>query len=429
VHVRIAHHDEKVYVDRNSEDRDVIEVDDKGYRVLARSPVKFVRSPERGVLPIPQSGGHIEDLNKFINLYVDAKTKAGRRVKNRDFKLVLAAILGCFIEKGEFPFTLLFGPHGSSKTTTLKRIFSLVDPVLNNPSGPAREDRDVMIIARITFIQANDNVKHYSSERQGTLCRLTSGGSVHGRSLYTDMDTFSVSVARPVIATSTIVVVTEEDLMDRMILIRMGLSFDDPDNKQLQRKTRAKLDRAFEKEWPKLFGCILTAVSHGLRNADKEPEVALPRLADVAVWTWQCEPGLGWEHGTILEAWEEMNAEASKDLAELDPVAAAMTSFMVGREMWLGTMAELLANLAMKVPMKVTKTKDWPLNGAVLSRRLRALSTVLHRNGLVLRWTHDVGGNRIFRIAHSAFPKQLNGEDDSPASEPEVEDSGKGIQL
>jgi len=435
VYVRIAHHDDKIYIDRNSEDRDVIEVDVKGYRVLDRSPVKFIRSPDRGVLPIPQSGGRIEGLKKFLNLYDDSKIRNEKRVKDRDFKLVVATILGCFLGNGEYALSLLFGPHGSSKTTTLKRIFALIDALLDNPPGSPREDRDVMIVARKSFLQCYDNVKYLSLERQGTLCRMLSGGSVQGRSLFTDMDTFSISVARPAVITSTIVVVTEEDLSDRMILIRMGLSFDDPDNRQLKRKTRAELDQAFEKEWPQLFGCILEAVSHGLRNANKKPNVELPRLADLAVWTWQCESGLGWKQGTILEAYQEMIEEAAEDLAEFDPVAAATLAFMADLSTWLGTMTELLANLTRKVPVKITKTKEWPPNGAVLSRRLRALSTVLHRNGLVLRWTHDAEGNRIFRMLRSDPQERSNGQDSSPASEsepedePEIADPAKGIRL
>jgi hypothetical protein len=435
VHNRIAHHNGKTYIDRNSAERDVIEVDADGYRMLEQSPVKFLRSPDRGVLPIPQPGGSINDLKPFLNLYEAPKTRGGNRVKDRDFKLVVATILGCFIPDGEFPFSLLFGPHGSSKTTTLKRIFALVDPVLKNPSGSPREDREVLIVARNTFLQANDNVKYYSAERQATLCRLSSGGSDQGRELFTTMDTFNISVARPTVATSTIVVVTESDLSDRMILIRTGLSFDDPDNKQLKRKTRAELDAAFAVKWPQLFGCILTAVSHGLRNAGQKPTADLPRLADLAVWTWQCEPGLGWTPGTILEAYQEMVAEAAEDLVELDPVAAATYAFMADLPEWRGTMTDLLVQLTRKVPVRVTKTKDWPLNGAVLSRRLRALSTILHPRGLALRWGHDADGNRIFHIVRTDLPVKPNGEDHAsqpspdPEAEPTVEDTTGGIQL
>jgi hypothetical protein len=430
VHVRVAHQDGKIYLDRNAPERDVIEIDAAGYRVRSQSPVKFIRLLDRGALPIPLPDGRIEDLKPFINLYVDAKVKGGKRVTDRDFKLAIAAILGGFMPVGEFALALLFGTHGSSKTTTLKRLLALIDPVLRHPSGPVREDREVMIVARNSFVQSNDNTKHLSVERQAAFCRLLSGGNVQGRSLFTDMDTFNISVRRPVFATSTYVVVTEEDLTDRMLLIRMGLSFDDPDNQQLKRKTLTELDAAFEAAWPKLLGCILAAVSIGLRNAAVKPQEDLPRLADLAVWTWQCEPGLGWAPGTILAACKEMIREAAEDLAEFDPVAAATLAFMGDLPEWRGTMTELLIHLTRKIPVRVTKTKDWPINGAVLSRRLRALSTVLHRNGLVLRWGHDTDGNRIFRIARAG---SLNGEDADPAAEadPEVipEDTSKGLRL
>jgi hypothetical protein len=90
----------------------------------------------------------------------------------------------------------------------------------------------------------------------------------------------------------------------------------------------------------------------------------------------------------------------------------------------------LLAYLTRKIPVRVTKTKDWPINGAILSRRLRALSTVLHRNGLTLRWGFDDDGYRNFRIARTSA---LNGEDAEPQgeaeSEPESEGPSEGIRL
>ena len=189
VHVRRGYHNGKLYLDRGSEDFDAIEVDANGWRTVPHAAIKFIRpSANAGVLPIPEKGGHIDDLQKFINL-----------AESRDFDLFVAFILSCYLVDGEFPLGLLLGPHGSAKTTALKRACALIDPILKDPPGPARVNQDVMVNAQTSHVQPMDNVKFISVERSGILCRMLTGGQERSRTYYTNADSFILDAHKPVI--------------------------------------------------------------------------------------------------------------------------------------------------------------------------------------------------------------------------------------
>ncbi len=404
VHVRRGWHNGRLYLDRWSDDFSVIEADGDGCRVIPQAPIKFIRpSNNAGVLPIPERGGSIEDLQKFVNLAAD-----------RDFYLYVGFILSCYLEDGEFPLGLFLGPHGSAKTTAVKRACALIDPILKDPPGPARTNQDVLVNAQTSHVQPMDNVKHVGVERSAIYCRMLTGGQERSRTLFTNADAFILVAHKPIAMSATIMVVTEEDLTDRTILLRMGKAFENGNANA--RKSKKQIDREFNAAWPKLLGAILDGVSAGLRNAGTEPTNPLPRLADAAIWCWQCEPGLGWPQGRILTAWNDAIEELARDVAELDPVAAAVMALMVDRPKWESPAAELLNALATKTTPRITKTHDWPANAAVLGQRLRALSSVFSRNGVSVSFRHNGVARLVTLLRRTA--NGSNGSDAAPTLEP-----------
>ncbi|MHB1426588.1 MAG: hypothetical protein ACYC3I_25790 [Gemmataceae bacterium] len=68
VHVRLAEHSGKIYLDLADKDWRVVEIDTAGWRIVEDPPVRFRRP--RGMLPLPkpQQGGTVEDLRRFVNV-------------------------------------------------------------------------------------------------------------------------------------------------------------------------------------------------------------------------------------------------------------------------------------------------------------------------------------------------------------------------
>ena len=68
VHVRLAEHAGRIYLDLADESWRAVEIGPAGWRVIGSPPVRFRRAAGMLSLPMPQDGGSIESLTAFLNL-------------------------------------------------------------------------------------------------------------------------------------------------------------------------------------------------------------------------------------------------------------------------------------------------------------------------------------------------------------------------
>jgi hypothetical protein len=68
VHVRIAEHQGRIYLDLADAAWRAAEIGPEGWRIVAEPPVRFRRSPGMLPLPTPQQGGSLEQLTSLLNL-------------------------------------------------------------------------------------------------------------------------------------------------------------------------------------------------------------------------------------------------------------------------------------------------------------------------------------------------------------------------
>jgi hypothetical protein len=381
--------DPVIYLDRGSDAWDAFRIDHNGVKLVTAVPVKFVR-PESGIaeLPMPDWGGNIDDLEKLVNLR-----------SRRDFILGIGWVLSCFQPANALPQVLLLGQHGTAKTTGMKRFCALVDPILNDPLGPPSLVDDMMISAQTTYVQAFDNVKRIGEEMSAAYCRLSTGGGLRKRVLYTDKGLLSIWARRPLIQTSTRMVVKEPDLADRTIQVLSGAPF--RDGQEDSYRPDDEVDDEFIAAWPKLFGAILTAVVEGLRHrkaGEPVPKRGIPRMASFAVWSYRCEAGLGWERGIILNAYREAIRDFAQDIVEMDPVASAIMMFMLDPDRidagWEGSATLLLAYLNHQDSGRGQRSRDWPRDARDLSTQLSELTGVLRANQLHVAWGRNEADRR-----------------------------------
>ena len=105
VHVRVAAHAGRIYLDLADERWRAVEIGPEGWRVIATPPVRF-RRPE-GMLPLPEPrpGGSIEALRPMLNL-----------PDRNDFVLLVAWLLASLRPVGPYPLLAVSGEQGSAKT-------------------------------------------------------------------------------------------------------------------------------------------------------------------------------------------------------------------------------------------------------------------------------------------------------------------------
>src|SRR5215472_10818480 len=68
IHVRVAHHEDRVYLDLADHCWQAVEVGPDGWRIMTHPPVRFRRTAGMLPLPAPERGGSIEAFASFLNL-------------------------------------------------------------------------------------------------------------------------------------------------------------------------------------------------------------------------------------------------------------------------------------------------------------------------------------------------------------------------
>jgi len=276
VAVRIGGHDGKIYLDLCNKDWQSIEIDAHGWRVVDKSPIRFIRS--RGMLPLPEpvrekkTKDGITALRNYINVKDDA-----------DFALVVAWVVGAFRDHGPYAVLVFIAQHGSAKSTSLKILRALIDPNSADLRAPPKTADDLYITAARSHVVPLDNVSSLPEWLSDALCRISTGMSYAKRMLFTDQDEILIYAVRPIALTSIVEVIEAPDLGDRTITI-VPPRIDEKD-----RREESEVLTAFAKERPAILAAFLDTVAHGLKTFPNITNTQWPRMADFAKWATACE--------------------------------------------------------------------------------------------------------------------------------------------
>jgi hypothetical protein len=365
VYLRIAEFDGKIYLDLGDLEWRCVEIDKRGWQIIKDAPVRFRRTPAMVTLPLPERGGSINQLRRFVNL-----TDAG-------FVLFVSALADALRPGVPHPVLNLVGEEGRAKSTAAKIFLSLVDP----SSAPLRSlpntMRDFFVNAHGAQALAFDNVSSISPAISDALCQIASGSGAGFRKLYTDIGLITIEGSRSVILTSVVNAVTRPDLVDRALTLAL------PVLEKENRRAETELWSAFEAERPRIFGALLDVVVHGLSQLPRVRLARPPRMADFAQWAVACEGAFA-QPGTFLVAFEAHAAEAVDVVLENDPVATAIVAFMHDRTVWSGTATALLSELTKhdRAEAQPSKWRSWPTDPAILGVRLSRVQGALRKAGI-----------------------------------------------
>jgi hypothetical protein len=366
---RLAEHDGRIYLDLGDTDRRAAVVGPNGWQVVEELPVYFRRSRGMLALPVPERGGHIDELRKLVNVATDD-----------DWKLLVSWLLAALRPNGPYPVLCLYGEAGAAKSTLERLLRSLVDPSSAPLRSEPRDPRDLIIAATNSWVVALDNLSHLPPWLSDALCRLASGGGYATRELYSDSEEVLFDAQRPVILNGIEELTTRGDLLDRALIVTL------PAINEKDRRTEEDLAKAFEAARPRILGALLDAVSVGLGNLPSIADVQLPRMADFARWVTACEPALGWEPSAFVRAYRG-NVRDANELALADsPLVTPLRMFLDDQpqQSWTGTASDLLQALGELADERLVASRDWPKRPHALSGRLRRLAPNLRKTGLAV---------------------------------------------
>jgi putative DNA primase/helicase len=391
VFLRIAGHDEKVFVDLADAQWRSVEITAEGWQVIDRPPVKFIRSASMRALPAPEIGGLIEhELRDLVNLRNES-----------DFKLIVGWLVECFNPHGPCPILAISGEQGSAKSSLCRLLRALTDPNTAPIRLPPHNEDDLIVTARNSWVLAFDNVSDVASWMSDALCSLATGAGFATREHYSNTNEVIFEGARPIMLNGIPDFGSRPDFADRTVhvVLKPIAEADRRPEEELRREIKARL--------PLILGALLIAVAGALRHRGEVPRV-LTRMADFVVWVSAAETALGWEKGDFVTAYVG-NREGQVEAAlEADPLSDAVAQ-LVESDDWSGSPTELLARLGEKVSDAVRKGRSWPAPNKLRSR-LRRLATALREKGIFLdldERANDAARTRVIGIRRNRAPLQL----------------------
>jgi len=363
--VRIARgSDGAIYLDLADDDWRYVRIDSQGWIVCSGGGPKLVRQKGMRPLPLPEKGGSLRPLWKYVN------------VDPVDRPLVLGWLAGTFNPRGPYAVLGIHGEQGRCKSTTCRTLRSINDPNDVPLRGEPREVRDLAIAAYSNWVVGFDNLSFVKPWLSDALCRLVTGAGYGVRTHYANREETLFNDVRCILLNGIAELAARPDLLDRSIVITL------PAVDERKRRTEEEMDAEFKCDHPRILGALLDAVVIGLKNLPQVKLPYLPRMADFATWVTACEPGLGLRPNEFLSAYRKNRSEALASALEANVVAPPLMAFVRRTRRWQGTATDLLQELVKLADTDVRRQAGWPRTPAVLSGILMRLAPPLRQVGI-----------------------------------------------
>jgi len=229
------------------DDCTTVEINASGWRVADDAPVVF-RHGDCLPMPVPQKGS-LSELTDFLN------------VSDNDMPFLLAWMVTAIYFPGQScPIALLDGPAGSGKSSALRTVIETIDPKVGAQSGEAKSEDDLFAAAYNAGTVSGDNFSSIA-KISDALCRLSTGGGIRKRKLYTDFESVSMNAKRPIIIAGIDPTFYASDLTER--IVRLRLTRPDEYLRDSQFESQLKEKRA------RFTGAVLDLVVLCINEADQ----------------------------------------------------------------------------------------------------------------------------------------------------------------
>lgn len=376
VNIRCAKHGDSYFIDLCNEAWQVVQISQNGWQVLDQSPVYFTRNSNLRPLPTPERDGEISALWLHLNI-----------PENRRLQL-LAWILDAYRPDTPFPVLELTGEQGSSKSWTQRRIRDLVDPNKVALRGRPKSVEDVYVAASNNWMVSFENLSHLTPEQQDALCTLATGSGFATRQLYTNGEEFVLETKRPVVLNGINTVASQPDLIERTI------SIDLPTISSEARSDEQTLQVAWNNEYPRIFGAILTLFSQTLAALPNTRITEKFRMADYQLLGEAMASAMGESLGSFSKKYEVSVTEGVERGLESYGVANALRVFMSTQGSgWEGTVLKLYVEL-LQIPG--ADRSNWPRSARGLAGQLKRITPAFRSQGLLIKHLgHGRDGARI----------------------------------
>ena len=363
LNLRFAELDNRRYLFLADDECRVIEIDTKGWRECADPPVIF-RAGDGLPLPMPAEGS-VDDLLEFLN------------IDRENMAFVLAWMINAlYFPGGQSPILLLNGPAGSGKTSALSSIVRLLDPKVGAVVGLPKKEDDLFVSAYGGAIVSFDNASTLA-RLSDSLCRLSTGGGLRKRKLYTDTEVNALDAKRPVIIAGIDPTMYQQDLLERVVRVEL--------QKPETYLNDAQVEARFKEQRGRLTGAVLTMLSRVMSRVSTGDEGKF-RFGTYAMLGEAVAQELDFEAGWFTSEYRSRFEENSREAANSDAVFTYINHMVAGidsgktrevklaHELWK-QMQEWIKSDQITVPRD-----DVPRNARSMSSRITRIQDALERD-------------------------------------------------
>jgi len=334
---------------------------------------------------MPSRGGSIELLRQYVNLTDD------------DFRLLVVWMAAALRPVGPYPILVLYGEHGSAKTSTANVVRLLIDPRAAPLRDRPRNTRALMVSAANRWVLAYDNITAIPDWLSDGLCLLATGGSFEGHASSTSDEESVFHAQRPLILNGIEEFVARGDLGDRSVFLNL------PPITSSTRRGEIEFWASFKQDYPRILAGLLDAVAGGLRELPSVRLTELPRLADFATFSEAGGRALGWPAGSVLSAYNDNRRDAASNYLEDSPLTDILLELAPHKLGWIRTASDLLAELTAWAGRRVTALPGWPKTPPLLSKELRRIAPQIRIHGVSIIFRRT-GEKRFIEIISTKPP-------------------------
>lgn len=360
--VRVATHAGASWLDLGDQTGAAVRIGPDGWQVVKDPPVLFRRTTLSGPLPIPERGGTLADLWRWLN------------VTEQDRPLVAAWLAAALIPDMPHPVMDLSGEQGTGKSTAAKVLATTIDPGPVPIRKPPRDDEALVTAAAGSWLVALDNITSISTWLADALCRACTGEGDVRRALYTDGDFAVFSYRRCMVLTGIDHGSAPADLAERMLPIRLEPI---PDN--AKREEREMWPRWAE-DHPRILGAVLDLAAGVIHLLPSVELVNKPRMADYARVLVAVDQLLG---TAGLDRYRAKQGELATESLTGDAFVQAIFEHVIAS--FEGSSADLLA----EIPAPDRPPKGWPRNARDVTQVLRRQGPAMRKAGWQITDTTD----------------------------------------
>ncbi|NLL96699.1 MAG: hypothetical protein GX227_06260 [Clostridiaceae bacterium] len=378
--LRVAEFENALWYDLANGAWQAVKITPDGWAVVDSPPILFRRFKNTAAQVLPERGGSLDLLKKYINL----KDK-------EDWMLLTALIIHTYIPGIPHAIPVFYGDKGAAKTTAQRVIRKLVDPAIRDTMTLPNDKNELVLMLMTNYAPCFDNLDGLSPWQSDMLCQAATGGGISKRELYTDMDEVILSFLRCPMLNGINLVASRDDLLDRSVLFKLDRI--DEEN----RKTEKEFWQEFETDRPLILGAISDTLAGALKIYPTVKLPVLPRMADFATWGYAIMEAAGGAGLAFLQAYRKNIAGAVEEAVTSDIIGAAVIEFMTDKDEWKGTATDLIEKLN-ELPSVDEKDKAWPKRPNTLTRRLNRIKSALADYGIRVNTDYRTATQRLILL-------------------------------